>query len=49
MSHNHNVIENQIFEHYRDRAKAINDAIELLIEHKYTVIDHNGKWITKEI
>ncbi len=43
----HHPFENQIFNHYRERAKKINDAIELLIEHNYTVIDLEGKWIKK--
>ena len=40
--------ENQIFNHFREQAKEINEAIVLLTEHNYTVIDHKGKWITKE-
>jgi len=35
--------KNQIFNHYKKQAKEINKAIELLIEHKYTVINHKGK------
>tara|TARA_R110002167_G_scaffold2540_4_gene12839 strand:- start:541 stop:690 length:150 start_codon:yes stop_codon:yes gene_type:complete len=42
-----NAFENEIFDHYRQRAKAINEAIELLKEHNYTVIDLEGKWINK--
>ncbi len=44
----HHPFENQIFNHYRKTAKEINEAIVLLTEHNYTVIDHQGKWITKE-
>tara|TARA_R110000796_G_scaffold21599_2_gene63560 strand:+ start:569 stop:733 length:165 start_codon:yes stop_codon:yes gene_type:complete len=43
----HHPFENQIFHHYREKAKALNDAIELLIENNYTVIDLEGKWINK--
>tara|TARA_R110001592_G_scaffold95756_2_gene275604 strand:- start:1312 stop:1461 length:150 start_codon:yes stop_codon:yes gene_type:complete len=42
-----NAFENEIFDHYRQRAKAINKAIELLKEHNYTIIDLEGKWINK--
>tara|TARA_R110000744_G_scaffold102940_4_gene197584 strand:+ start:1748 stop:1903 length:156 start_codon:yes stop_codon:yes gene_type:complete len=48
MSHVPHAFENQIFEHYRERAKQINSAIELLKEHNYTIIDLEGKWIRKE-
>ena len=44
----HNAFENQIFDHYRQKAKELNKAINLLTEHNYTVIDLQGKWITKE-
>jgi hypothetical protein len=44
----HNAFENQIFDHYRQKAKKLNKAINLLTEHNYTVIDLQGKWITKE-
>lgn len=44
----HNAFENQIFDHYRQQAKKLNKAIDLLTEHNYTVIDLQGKWITKE-
>jgi len=43
-----NPFENEIFDHYRQRAIAINKAIELLIEHNYTIIDLEGKFITKD-
>ena len=36
-----------MFKKSREKEKAINDAIELLIEHNYTVIDLEGKWIKK--
>ena len=42
-----NAFENEIFDHYRERAKAINKAIELLKEHNYTIIDLEGNWIRK--
>ncbi len=44
----HHPFENQIFNHYRIKAKSISEAIELLIEHNYTVIDLEGKWIKKD-
>ena len=48
MKHEHNAFENQIFNHFRERAKAINKAIELLKEHNYTVVDLQGNIIRKE-
>ena len=48
MKHEHHPFENQIFAHYRERAKAITDAIELLKEHNYTIIDLGGNWIQKD-
>jgi hemin uptake protein HemP len=42
------VIENETFDHFRKRAKAITNAIELLREHNYIIIDHEGKWIKKD-
>lgn len=48
MAHIPHAFENQIFEHYRERAKAITDAIELLVEHNYTVIDLEDNWIQKD-
>lgn len=48
MPHTPHAFENQIFEHYRERAKEINAAIELLKEHNYTVIDLEGNWINKK-
>jgi hypothetical protein len=47
MSHKPHAFENQIFNHYREQAKAINDAIALLKDHNYTIIDLEGKWIRK--
>lgn len=47
MAHTPHAFENQIFEHYRTQAKAITDAIELLKEHNYTIIDLEGNWIKK--
>tara|TARA_R100001369_G_C3224208_1_gene150722 strand:- start:5 stop:166 length:162 start_codon:yes stop_codon:yes gene_type:complete len=43
-----NPFENEIFEHYRETAKKINYAIELLKKHNYTVIDLEGNWINKK-
>ena len=42
--------ESSIFEHYRiqEKAKLINDAIILLTEHNYTVVDLEGNIIRKE-
>ena len=48
MAHTPHAFENQIFEHYREIAKAITDAIELLKEHNYTIIDLEGNWIHKD-
>ena len=47
MAHTPHAFENQIFEHYRTQAKAINDAILLLKEHNYIIIDLEGNWIKK--
>ncbi len=47
MKHEHNAFENQIFNHFREKVKAINDAIELLIEHNYKVIDLENQIIDK--
>jgi hypothetical protein len=47
MKHEHNAFENQIFDHFREKVKAINNAIELLIEHKYKVIDLENQIIDK--
>jgi len=40
-------MENEIFDHYRQRVKKIGDAIELLKFHGYTIIDLEGKIIQK--
>lgn len=48
MAHEPNAFENQIFHHYREQAKLINDAIELLVKHNYTIIDLQGQIINKE-
>ena len=48
MAHEPHAFENQIFDHYRTQAKEINTAIELLVNHNYTVIDLQGKIITKK-
>jgi len=48
MKHNHNAFENQIFNHFREKVKAINDAIELLIEHNYKIIDLENQIIDKD-
>ena len=47
MKHEHNAFENQIFNHFREKVKAINDAIELLIEHNYKVIDLENQIIER--
>ena len=31
-----------------EKAKEVNKAIELLKEHRYTIIDHENNWIKKE-
>ena len=48
MKHNHNAFENQIFNHFREKVKAINDSIELLIEHNYKIIDLENQIIDKD-
>lgn len=48
MNNKPNAFENPIFEHYRERAREINKAIELLKEHNYTIIDLEGNWIRKD-
>ena len=47
MAHIPHAFENQIFDHYRTKAKEINTAIELLLEHNYRVIDLEGKYLVK--
>mgnify|MGYP007083796049 FL=1 len=37
MAHEPHAFENQIFQHFRDNAKKINNCIEFLTEHNYTV------------
>jgi len=44
-----NAFENEIFDHYRQKADEINQAIELLKEHRYIIIDLEGNWIKKTI
>jgi len=48
MAHEPNAFENEIFTHYRTQAKTINNAIDLLVQHNYTVIDLQGKIINKD-
>ena len=43
-----NAFENEIFDHYRQKAKDINKAIELLREHNYIIVDLEGQIIRKE-
>ena len=43
-----NAFENEIFDHYRQKAKKINKAIELLREHNYIIVDLEGQIIRKE-
>ena len=48
MKHNHNAFENQIFNHFREKVKSINSAIELLVEHNYKIIDLENQIIDKD-
>ena len=43
-----NAFENEIFDHYRQKEKEINKAIELLREHNYIIVDLEGQIIRKE-
>tara|TARA_R110000824_G_scaffold374259_1_gene564757 strand:+ start:123 stop:275 length:153 start_codon:yes stop_codon:yes gene_type:complete len=43
-----NAFENEIFDHYRQKAKEINKAIDLLREHNYIIVDLEGQIIRKE-
>ena len=43
-----NAFENEIFDHYRQKAKEINKAIDLLKEHNYIIVDLEGQIIRKE-
>ena len=43
-----NAFENEIFDHYRQKAKEINKAIELLREHNYIIVDLEGQIIRKK-
>ena len=43
-----NAIEGETFDHFRKKARKINDAIHLLVEFNYQVIDLENKWINKE-
>jgi hypothetical protein len=45
--HDHHPFENQIFSHFREQAKSINVAINLLAKQGYTIIDLEGQVITK--
>lgn len=49
MYYEHNAFENQIFDHYREKAKEITDAIELLKLNNYTVIDLEGNYINNRL
>lgn len=40
-----NAFENQIFDHFRKTQKTIDDAIELLTENNYKVIDSKGNQV----
>ena len=44
-----NALENEIFDHYRKRVNQIEESINLLRSHGYTVVDLEGKIIEKEI
>jgi|TARA_R110000787_G_scaffold178963_1_gene290690 hypothetical protein len=50
MAHEPNPFESEIFQHYRiqEKAKTINNAIKILIEHNYIVIDLEGNFIKKD-
>ena len=48
MAHIPHAFENQIFQHFRDNANKINNCIEFLTQHNYTVIDLEGDIITKD-
>lgn len=48
MAHKPHAFENQIFQHFRDNAKKINESIKLLVKHNYTIIDLEGQIINKE-
>ena len=43
-------ISNEIFETYRiqQKAKALEQAIEILLEHNYTILDLEGNILTKK-
>ena len=41
-------IEGETFDHFRKKANKINDAIHLLVEFNYQVIDLENKWINKD-
>ena len=47
MKHEHNAFENQIFHSYREKAKQINRAIELLLEHNYIIVDLESQILHK--
>lgn len=49
MGHEPHAFENQIFEHFRKNAEKINQAIELLRENNYTIIDLEGNIIRKNL
>jgi len=42
------VIEGETFDHFRTKAKRINQAIHLLVQHNYKVIDMQNNWIGKD-
>jgi len=48
MAHKPHAFENQIFQHFRDNANKINNCINFLVQHHYTVIDLEGSIITKQ-
>lgn len=45
MKHDHNAFENQIFNHYRNNKKKIEEAIKFLQEQGYTIYEEN-KYLT---
>tara|TARA_R100001460_G_scaffold56525_1_gene96202 strand:- start:4743 stop:4922 length:180 start_codon:yes stop_codon:yes gene_type:complete len=41
-------IEGETFDHYRKQARKINDAIRLLVQFNYQIIDMENKFINKD-
>jgi len=45
--HDHHPFENQIFNHFREEVKKIDQSIKLLTKQGYKIIDLEGQVITK--